>query len=57
MNTDEEDHLYKAQSQQIGGSAIEVLDEIGPDFHEKPYEKIVVDTKVIEKTPIGKSGR
>jgi GxxExxY protein len=97
MNTDKEEPLFKAQSQQIVGSAMEVLNEIGHGFHEKPYEnalviefrlreiaclqqkqfnipyknekvgdyipdliayeKIVVDTKVIEKSPIGKSDK
>lgn len=49
MNTDKEEPLFKAQSQQVVGSAMEVLNEIGHGFHEKPYEKIVLNTKVIEK--------
>ena len=97
MNTDAREPLFKEESQQIVGSAMEVLNEIGHGFHEKPYEnalviefrlrgieclqqksfeilyknekvgdyipdlivyeKIVVDTKVIEKSPIVKSGR
>jgi len=42
MNTDKKEPLYKAESQQIVGSAMEVPDLIA-------YEKIVVDAKVIEK--------
>ena len=42
MNTDKEDPLYKAESQQIVGSAMEVLNEIGHGFHEKPYENALV---------------
>jgi hypothetical protein len=29
MNTDDEEPLYKAESQQVVGSAMEVLNEIG----------------------------
>jgi len=42
MNTDKEEPLYKAESQQIVGSAMEVLNEIGHGFHEKPYENALV---------------
>jgi len=42
MNTDGEEPLYKAESQQIVGSAMEVLNEIGHGFHEKPYENALV---------------
>ncbi|MCC5835443.1 MAG: GxxExxY protein [Opitutales bacterium] len=42
MNTDREEPLYKAESQQIVGSAMEVLNEIGNGFHEKPYENALV---------------
>ncbi len=42
MNTDKEEPLFKAQSQQIVGSAMEVLNEIGHGFHEKPYENALV---------------
>jgi len=36
MNADREEPLFKAQSQQIGGSAMKVLNETGQEFHEKP---------------------
>lgn len=42
MNTDGEEPLYKQESQQIVGSAMEVLNEIGHGFHEKPYENALV---------------
>lgn len=42
MNTDKEEPLYKVESQQIVGSAMEVLNEIGHGFHEKPYENALV---------------
>jgi len=42
MNTDKEEPLFKAQSQQVVGSAMEVLNEIGHGFHEKPYENALV---------------
>jgi GxxExxY protein len=42
MNTDKEEPIYKAESQQIIGSAMEVLNEIGHGFHEKPYENALV---------------
>ena len=42
MNTDKEEPLYKAESQQMVGSAMEVLNEIGHGFHEKPYENALV---------------
>ncbi|MDD4347733.1 MAG: GxxExxY protein [Opitutales bacterium] len=42
MNTDKEEPLFRAQSQQIVGSAMEVLNEIGHGFHEKPYENALV---------------
>jgi len=42
MDTDGGEPLYKAESQQIVGSAMEVLNEIGHGFHEKPYENALV---------------
>jgi GxxExxY protein len=45
MDTDEEEPLYKAESQSRRrgmGSAMEVLNEIGHGFHEKPYENALV---------------
>lgn len=42
MNTDKGEPLYKVESQQIVGSAMEVLNEIGHGFHEKPYENALV---------------
>lgn len=34
--------MFKEESQQIVGSAMEVLNEIGHGFHEKPYENASV---------------
>jgi len=42
MNTDKEEPLYKVESQEIVGSAMEVLNEVGHGFHEKPYENALV---------------
>lgn len=42
MNTDQEGPLDKAESQQIVGSAMEVLNEIGHGFDEKPYENALM---------------
>jgi GxxExxY protein len=42
MNTDGEEPSYKAESQEIVGSAMEVINEIGHGFHEKPYENALV---------------
>lgn len=42
MNTDEDEPLYKSESQQIVGAAMEVLNAIGHGFHEKPYENALV---------------
>lgn len=42
MNTDENEPIYKAESQQIVGCAIEVLNELGHGLHEKPYENSLV---------------
>ena len=42
MNTDKNEPLYKAESRQIVGCAMEVLNELGHGFHEKPYENALV---------------
>ncbi len=42
MNTDGEELIYKAESQQIVGAAMEVINEIGHGFYEKPYENALV---------------
>ena len=42
MNTDTNEPLFKTESQQIVGAAMEVLNEIGHGFHEKPYENALV---------------
>jgi len=34
--------IYKAESQQILGAAMEVLNALGHGFHEKPYENALV---------------
>ena len=38
MDTDKSEPIYKAESQQLVGCAMEVLNELGHGFHEKPYE-------------------
>jgi len=42
MNTDNSEPMYKAESHQIVGCAMEVLNELGHGFHEKPYENSLV---------------
>lgn len=42
MNFDEIKPLYKGESQQIVGAAIEVLNAIVHGFHEKTYENALV---------------
>ena len=42
MDTDRKEPLYKQESQQIVGAAMEVLNDIGNGFHEKPYENALV---------------
>ena len=42
MNTDKAEPIYKAESKQIIGCAMEVLNELGHGFHEKPYENALV---------------
>lgn len=41
MNTDKKP-LYEAESREIVGSAMEVLNELGHGLHEKPYENALV---------------
>ena len=42
MDTDKTEPIYKEESRQIVGCAMEVLNEIGHGFHEKPYENALV---------------
>jgi len=42
MNTHPQEPLYKDESEQIVGCAMEVLNELGHGFHEKPYENALV---------------
>ena len=42
MDTDNPEPLYKFESKEIVGCAIEVLNELGHGFHEKPYENALV---------------
>jgi len=42
MNTDKDELMYEAESRQIVGCAMEVLNELGHGFHEKPYENALV---------------
>lgn len=51
MNTDGEEPLFKSESQQIIGCAMEVLNEIGHGFHEKPYENALVIEFRLRKIP------
>jgi GxxExxY protein len=37
-----EEPIYKVESQQIVGAAMDVLNAIGHGFHEKPYENALV---------------
>ena len=54
MNTDKEEPLYKAESEQIIGCAIEVHNGLGFGFHEKPYENALVVEFGIRKIPCEK---
>jgi GxxExxY protein len=38
MDTDVDTPLFKEESQEIVGAAIQVLNDLGHGFHEKPYE-------------------
>ena len=42
MDTDNPEPLYKFESKEIVGCAMEVLNELGHGFHEKPYENALV---------------
>ena len=42
MNTDTEEPIYKLESRQIVGAAMEVLNAVVHGFHEKPYENALV---------------
>jgi len=42
MELTKDEPLYKAESQQIIGCAMEVLNHLGHGFHEKPYENALV---------------
>jgi hypothetical protein len=42
MSTDKEKPIYKEESDLLIGCAIEVHNEIGYGFHEKPYENALV---------------
>ena len=42
MSTDKEEPIYKEESQRIIGCAMEVHNELGYGFHEKPYERSLV---------------
>ena len=44
--------LLKDEVYQIAGSAMEVLNEVGHGFHEKPYENALVVEFGIRKIPI-----
>ena len=42
MDTDPQEPLFKSESQEIIGCAMEVFNEVGNGFHEKPYENSLV---------------
>lgn len=42
MDTDHDEPIYKAESWEIVGCAMEVLNELGHGFHEKPYENSLI---------------
>lgn len=42
MDTDKREPIYKTESQLLVGCAMEVLNELGHGFHEKPYENAMV---------------
>ena len=42
MEVENDEPLHKAESQQIIGCAMEVLNGVGHGFHEKPYENALV---------------
>jgi GxxExxY protein len=50
-NTDNTEPMYKAESQQIVGCAMEVLNELGHGFHEKPYENALVVELQLREIP------
>lgn len=51
MDTDENEPIYKPESQQIVGCAIEVLNELGHGLHEKPYENSLVVEFMLREIP------
>ena len=42
MSASKEEPIYKEESQRIIGCAMEVHNELGHGFHEKPYERSLV---------------
>jgi GxxExxY protein len=58
MNTDvESEPLFKAESEVIIGCAIEVHNELGTGFHEKPYENALVVEFEQRKIPFEQQSR
>lgn len=51
MDIDENESIYKPESQQIVGCAMEVLNELRHGFHEKPYENSLVVEFRLKKIP------
>ena len=51
MDTDKPAPIYKAESRQIDGCAMDVLNELGHGFHEKPYEILYKNEKVGDYIP------
>ncbi|MGC6424500.1 MAG: GxxExxY protein [Lentimonas sp.] len=51
MNTDSKEPMYKAESQVIVGCAMEVLNEVGHGFHEKPYENALAHEFKLREIP------
>lgn len=42
MNSNNPEMMYRSESREILGCAMEVLNEMGHGFHEKPYENALV---------------
>lgn len=52
-----EEPIYKVESQQIVGAAMDVLNAIGHGFHEKPYENALVFEFQLRGIPCGQQRR
>ena len=58
MNTDVvHEPLYRSESKEIIGCAMEVHNEVGPGFHEKPYENALVVEFLQREIPFEQQSR